>query len=153
VFTLLRILERDLLVDLVKDRHANIHRVKGEFSHMNDKVALQPGAAQIVVYDDLDGKVRFKVDWSPGTMPEAEMPHSKHNQDDANTWKNFTDDLIKKPHYELSELSAMMARTIQMHEQTAAGLATVAMYLQAQVPKQPEPTEEKDRYAVLRSWC
>lgn len=153
VFTLLRVLERDLLIDLVKDRHANIHRVKGEFSHLNDRIALQPGGAQIVVFDDLDGKVRFKVDWSPGTMPEAEMPHSKYNQDDANTWKYFTDDLIKQQHYQLSELSAMMARTIQLHEQTAAGLATVAMYLQSQVPKSVQPVEEKDKYAELRRWC
>lgn len=109
LFGLLRVLESDLGVLLLKDRVCNVHRVKGEFSRMNDTLALKPGASDLRVYSGDDGLLRWKVDWSPGSFPEVEALHYKHGEGDAVKYEFFLRDLVERPSLPLSELSAAIA--------------------------------------------
>lgn len=108
LFSLLRVLENDFGVLLLKDRSQNVRRTRGEFSRMNDTLALKPGAAQIKVFCGEDGKLRVKVDWSPGSMPEVEMLHAVHGQGDASKYEDFLRDLVEHPSFNLSQLSGLV---------------------------------------------
>lgn len=148
VFSLLRSLEAKypgLL--LLKEGYSNVRRVKGEFARMNDTIALQEGAAQLTVHSGEDGKLRVKVDWSPGTMPEIEFMHSKHAQPDANKYEDFLRDMVERNHLKLSELSAMVYETQKQHHMIAqeVGQLTTALRLFVESQrsvKAPEPVVE-----------
>lgn len=136
VFSLLRSLEAKypgLLV--LKEGYSNVKRVKGEFARQNDRIALKEGAAQLRVVAEGDGKLRIKVDWSPGTMPEIEMMHAKHAQPDAERYEDFLRDLVEKNSLRLSELSAMVFETQKQHQVIAQelGQVTTALKLSAEM--------------------
>lgn len=148
VFGLLRSLEAKypgLL--LLKEGYGNVRRVKGEFARMNDTIALKPEAAQLTVFAGDDGKLRVKVDWSPGTMPEIEFMHGKHAQPDANKYEDFLRDMVEKNHLKLSELSVMVFETQRQHQMIAqeVGQLTTAirLFIESQRSvKVPEPVAE-----------
>lgn len=139
---LLRVLEHDLGLVLLKDRRQNIKRVKGEFSHMNDRLALQPGAQELRVYAGDDGKPRVVVDWSPGRIPEIEFPHSQHGQPDATKYDAYLRDLVEKNTLKLSELSGLVYENFVTQQRLAEQVRSVAQALEVSIKMQQRMNPE-----------
>lgn len=159
VFSLLRVLENDLGVLLLKDRVCNVHRVKGEFSRMNDTLALKPGAAELRVYSSDDGLLRWKVDWSPGSFPEVEALHSRHGLGDASRYESFLRDLVERPNLPLSELSAAIAELsrqqlfIQSQLRDLVEVSTINAKLQRlSLEGSPVVFSGESDFSELRKW-
>jgi len=103
LWRVLALVENDYRVILRKDRCA-IRRFRGHFPHLDDALAREPSGAEIHVLAP-DGKLRFLIDWSKRTFPEAEWLHPALGKDDARRYAGFLHDLVEHESLPLSELS------------------------------------------------
>lgn len=125
LFRVLSRLEHDLRVVLVKPRVSNIHLLKGECAHMGDEMAVRSKDASLIVVDGVDGKPRWRIDFSDG-LPELESLHPQKQVDDAEMYKRFLSDLSHNHHLPLSEVSSLsVANARQLGELAQALRVTV----------------------------
>lgn len=147
LWRVLAVLENDYGLILMKHRVANIERYAGHFAHMNDEGGRIAGADRIRVFAE-DGKLRFHIDWSKHSIPEAEFLHAHHAAEDAEYYEDHIRDLIahRPPH--LSQLVTMHAQLSQQVAGIAAALRSQTEAMNAllsafQPPKPPEsPVQE-----------
>ena len=127
LFRILARVENDYRVILRKDRHP-IRRFRGHFPRENDEVA-RAGGSEVRVYAD-DGKLRFIVDWSPGSVPEAEFLHAAYGEGDAKRYASFVKDVAEHPEDPLpSETYRILHDLAFFTKENAAAVAVIARVL------------------------
>jgi hypothetical protein len=114
LWRILALVENDYRVILRKDRCA-VRRFRGHFPHLDDALAREPAGAEIRVLAD-DGRLRFLIDWSKRTFPEAEWLHASLGEDDARRYAGFLHDLVERESLPLSELSQ---EVVKLHKAVA----------------------------------
>jgi len=106
---IIRTMENDLQCILIKPRSQNITRVKSEYAHINNGLAvkLHREGEKFKCRADDDGKVWFIIDNS-WNLKEAETIGKKAHEDMQNTIEPFFNDMRDKENYLPSDTKSMI---------------------------------------------
>lgn len=142
---LFRRLEHDLHIIIVKPRAQNIRQVNAHYAETNNELAEDCYNKQekIRVYANDDGKLCFLVDNSYG-LHEAECVHPETSQQDMQeAVQPFFNDLRDNKPPTLSQVMHTINELAKVNQETAAGLNSVATYIQQQMQgPQQQPGEQ-----------
>ena len=149
VFSLLRVLERDFVLLLVKSRAQNVRWVGAEFARGNDVLASRPGSARLCVVDRDDGTRRVVVDFSLGSVPELEFVHKRSSFDDSRVYHRLVEDIVHNDHLLPSVLSKavinnaeQLGEVVSLLKSTAAVQKSIIDLLKAQLPDSSSSFDE-----------
>lgn len=133
---LLKKLEHDFKVVLVKDRYHNIDRVNAHYSEVNNELArdCKEKNRQIRIKASEDGKLWFVIDNSFNLL-EAECVHPVTGREDFVKVKRFFDDFRVNDPPTNSEIMVLIKKVLEVNLETAAGLNSVVKLLAAGLPK------------------
>jgi DNA-binding CsgD family transcriptional regulator len=145
-----RRLEQELKLILVKERKANINRVRAEYAETNNELASKClSEHQKVRVTGEDGKTWLVVDNS-FNFNELETTHPLRSKYDMqNVVQPFFNDMRNnhegKPPT-LSDILGTINKLAQQNAETAAGLNAVVKLMQPQQPTEQKITREKPNY-------
>lgn len=112
---LIRRIEHDVGVLLIKDRYHNIRRVNAHYAETNNEIAKDAGHDKIKIFASDDGKLWFQVDNS-FKLHEGEALHPVTGKENIETVQHFLNDLRDNNPPLISELASVVGGMVKVQE-------------------------------------
>ncbi len=145
---IIRILENDLNVILIKSRKNNIKLVQHHYADINNEIAKDCNnkADKIRIYAQEDGKLCFMIDNS-FNLHEAETTHPITAKQDYKSFKKQINDWRTNNPPTLSEIMHLVNEMATTNKETASGLNAVVQLLRPKENIGPErKIKERPKY-------
>jgi len=140
---LIRRIEYDLKIILVKDRTQNIREVKAHYSEMNNELAkdMNNKKEKLMITAEEDGKNWLSIDNS-FNLDEMETIHPETSKEDMDKIKPFFNDLRENKPPNLSEMMILIKEVVEVNKETSAGLNSIVQLLK---PKEEKIVKDKNK--------
>jgi len=146
---LLRRLETEFKLVLLKERAENILQFRAHYAEMNNELAtlqLKERQPQIKLFAKEDGKLWFTIDNS-FNFKEAETQHPRTAAEDMDeVVKPFFNDLRRNKPPSLSEVMGLIHEVVLITKETAAGLNSIVQLMGVRAPEGASGGGEKPDY-------